>query len=597
MPLSRIIGGAAAGGIVTAPLMAVFYLANQLFEFPFPPYDLFDWITRVLPGPLVTFGLDLFIDGMILVGLNVADTAKTAELAIAQLQFFGIGVAVGAALAVVAPPLEWDLRKAGTALGGISGLTMAFVSIAIGGSSLPEFVSLVWITALYAAWGYGLGVVAQGLIPSAAMEQPVPEATATLDTPMAPPAPEDVIADLDSATEAFPVVHTRQYQEASAQPTWGPDGGMNRREFIVRVGGAAAVITVVGTVAGNLVGSAGTGGASVTIPAGPDGQVLDGQVALSGGVTSFPNESDPLIPAPGTRMEYTPVEDHYRVFLRTTPTVIDGASWVLPIGGLVGNPVELPIGDIRNNYEPRSQFITLSCISNRVGGSLISTTQWTGASFRDILADVQPLAGARYVNIESGDGFHEIVDLDLINADERIMLAYAWDERPIPVEHGFPLRIWLPDRYGMKQPKWITKMTVQEEYEPGYWVSRRWDEVARVRATSVVDTIAAEAIFERDGQTLVPVGGIAYAGARGISRVEVRVNGGEWRAAELREPLSDTTWVLWRYDWAFEAGNHTMQVRCFEADGTQQIEAQMGNRPSGATGFHRREQFVPERGA
>ena len=147
MPLSRIIGGAAAGGIVTAPLMAVFYLANQLLELPFPPYDLFDWITRVLPGPVVTFGLDLFIDGMILVGLNVADTAKTAELAVAQLQFFGIGVAVGTALAVVAPPLEWDLRKAGTAVGGISGLTMAFVSIAIGGSSLPEFVSLVWITA------------------------------------------------------------------------------------------------------------------------------------------------------------------------------------------------------------------------------------------------------------------------------------------------------------------------------------------------------------------------------------------------------------------------------------------------------------------
>ena len=588
MPWSRIIGGAAAGAMVTAPLMALFYLANKLFELPFPPYDLFDWITRVLPGPLITFGLDLFIDGMILVGLNVADTAKTAELAVALLQFFGIGVAVGVGVAVVMPPLELNLRKAGTAVGVISGLTMGFISLVIEGSTLPEFISLVWIVGVYTAWGYTLGVVIEGVL-SRRIEEPLPSPmAANLDAPIESTVPEDVPEDMEGATEPSPVVHTRQYQEASAQPTWGMDGGMNRREFIVRVGGAAAVITVAGSVTGNLIGNAGSGGSTITMPEGIDEQLM------VGGVTSFPNDGDLVLAVPGTRAEYTAVEDHYRVFIRTTPTVIDGASWALPIGGLVANPVELSIEDIRNNYEPRSQFITLSCISNRVGGSLISTTQWTGASFKDILADVQPLPGARYVNIESGDGFHEIVDLELIDQDERIMLAYAWDERPIPIEHGFPLRIWLPDRYGMKQPKWITKMTVQTEYTEGYWVSRRWDEVARVRATSVVDTIYDQAAFERDGQALVPVGGIAYAGVRGISRVEVSVDGGAWQQAELREPLSDTTWVIWRYDWPFESGNHSMRVRCREADGTPQIEAQMGNRPSGATGIHQRAKFVPE---
>ena len=555
MPWSRIIGGAAAGAIVTAPLMALFYLANKLFELPFPPYDLFDWITRVLPGPLVTFGLDLFIDGMILVGLDVADTAKTAELAIALLQFFGIGVAAGAGLAVVATPLELNLRKAGTAVGVISGLAMGFISLTIGGSTLPELASLVWIVAVYTAWGYAAGIVLEGM------------------------------AD---ETEPPPIVQTRQYQEESAQPTWSEDGGINRREFIVRVGGAAAVITVAGAVTGNLIGSAGSGGSTITMPEGMDEELM------AGGVTTFPNDGHPVLPTPGTRAEYTAVEDHYRIFIRTTPTVIDGASWTLPITGLVANPLDLSIEDIRDNYEPRSQFITLSCISNRVGGPLISTTQWTGASFKDILADAQPLPGARYVNIESGDGFHEIVDLEMIDRDERIMLAYAWDERPIPVEHGFPLRIWLPDRYGMKQPKWITNMTVQEEYEDGYWVARQWDKVARVRATSVVDSIADDAAFEQDGQTLVPVGGIAYAGARGISRVEVSVDNGAWQPAQLREPLSDTTWVLWRYDWPFEAGSHTMRVRCYEADGTPQIEAQMGNRPSGATGIHQRSKTVRE---
>lgn len=571
MPWSRVVSGAAAGVMVTAPLMALFYLANKLFELPFPPYDLFDWITRVLPGPLVTFGLDLFIDGMILVGLNVADTAKTAELAIALLQFLAMDVALITLVAVIAPALTLNLRRAAFYAGIVNGLVVSSISLAIGGSTLPVPVSLVWITGAYATWGYAAGVALEGVLPRTVQE--------------------DITASevMEGATEPTPVVHARQYQEVSAQPTWGADGGMNRREFIVRVGGAAAVITVAGSITGNLISRAGSGGSTITMPEGMDEELM------AGGVTSFPNDGDPVLPAPGTRTEYTAVEDHYRIFIRTTPTVIDGASWALPISGLVANPVELSIDDIRDNYEPRSQFITLSCISNRVGGPLISTTQWTGASFKDILADVQPLPGARYVNIESGDGFHEIVDLELIDQDERIMLAYAWDERPIPVEHGFPLRIWLPDRYGMKQPKWITNMTVQEEYTEGYWVARNWDEVARVRATSVVDTISDQATFERDGQTLVPVGGIAYAGARGISRVEVSVDGGVWQPAQLREPLSDMTWVIWRYDWPFEAGNHSMRVRCYEADGTPQTEAQMGSRPSGATGIHRRAKFLSER--
>lgn len=146
------------------------------------------------------------------------------------------------------------------------------------------------------------------------------------------------------------------------------------------------------------------------------------------------------------------------------------------------------------------------------------------------------------------------MDLDLIASDERIMLCYAWDGQPIPFDHGFPLLIWLPDRYGMKQPKWITDIEVTDKYKPGYWVERSWDEVARVKATSVIDTVAVNDIIEANGQMLIPVGGIAFAGARGISRVEVSVDDGPWREAQLRTPLSETTWVIWRYDWPFQEG-------------------------------------------
>jgi hypothetical protein len=195
---------------------------------------------------------------------------------------------------------------------------------------------------------------------------------------------------------------------------------------------------------------------------------------------------------------------------------------------------------------------------------------------------------AAYLRIYSADGFDETVDINEIKADERIMLAYDWDRKPLTQEHGFPLRIYLPDRYGMKQPKWIINIEVVEEYTEGYWVRRGWDEKAQMRTTSVVDTIASDAILRKDGQFLVPIGGIAHAGAREISKVEVRVDEGEWVEAQLREPISSTTWRIWRYDWPFEEGRHTFWVRAYDGTGTLQIEDYMDARPSGATGVHSR---------
>ena len=138
----------------------------------------------------------------------------------------------------------------------------------------------------------------------------------------------------------------------------------------------------------------------------------------------------------------------------------------------------------------------------------------------------------------------------------------------------------------MKQPKWITGIEVTDEYQEGYWVERNWDEIAQVKTTSVIDTVAVDAIIENGSQKLVPIGGIAFSGDRGISKVEVRVDSGSWDAAQLRAPLSNTTWVIWRYEWPFEAGAHTFEVRCAEGDGTPQIEEERASRPSGATGIH-----------
>jgi DMSO/TMAO reductase YedYZ molybdopterin-dependent catalytic subunit len=314
-----------------------------------------------------------------------------------------------------------------------------------------------------------------------------------------------------------------------------------------------------------------------------NGRITQTAATLDG--TQLPNADAAVMPAPGTRPELTPLEDHYKVFLEAEPTFIEEADWILPVTGLIASPIMLTLDDIRNNYERQSQYVTLNCISGRVGTALIGTAKWSGVSAQEFLADLGLAEEAEYLYITSGDGFYESVALDLINNDPRIMFCYDWNDEPLPKDHGFPLRIWLPDRYGMKQPKWITGIEVTDEYREGYWVERNWSELAQVKTTSVVDTVALDAVHEENGQQLVPVGGIAYAGDRQISKVEVRVDGGEWQEAQLREPLSETTWVLWRYEWPFTAGEHTFEVRCAEGDGTPQIEEQRKNRPDGATGI------------
>jgi DMSO/TMAO reductase YedYZ molybdopterin-dependent catalytic subunit len=533
--------GALVGGLLTIALMGVLYPGNSLIGLPFVPFDLFDWVIRVLPGPLITFGIDLMIDIMRLAGLSVADTAKTAEQILAILQFLLIGILYGLALfAFIAKRnLKSDLTS-GLIIGALFGLPMIAISVAIGSSTSNPVVNIALLAGLFLIWGAAFSWIYKKLSP---IEVLLPAATA-----------ESI--------------------RASAQT-------INRRQFLIRLGTATATITVIGGGLGTLLTEAQSRRLQQELAASMAHET-QGTPKLS-----FPNANDPVVPAPGTRPEYTPVKDHYKVFLRLEPTVIDGATYVLPITGLVDNPLMLTLDDIRNNYESRNQYVTLACISGRIATDLISTTYWTGVSFQDILADAKVRSNARSLYITSGDGFYETIDLDLIASDERIMLAYAWDGNTIPVDHGFPLRVWIPDRYGMKQPKWITGIEVTDEQKPGYWVERGWDEVAQMRATSVIDTVAVDAIIQNGDQSLVPIGGIAFAGARGISKVEIKVDDGPWQDARLRAPLSDTTWVIWRYDWPFQGGNHEFEVRCVEGDGTRQIEENMPNRPSGATGIHR----------
>jgi len=286
--------------------------------------------------------------------------------------------------------------------------------------------------------------------------------------------------------------------------------------------------------------------------------------------------------APGTRPEITPTENFYRIDIDVFPPNIDASRWSFRLDGLVNNPLNLSLDDIRSRPSV-TQPLTMQCISNPVGGDLTGTTVWTGVPMKDILADAGVQSNVVGFNIEAQDGFYEFIFLkDAL--DPRTMLVYEMDGEPLPFEHGYPLRIYIANRYGMKQPKWITHMEAMDQEKIGYWVERGWDHDAFIKTTSVIDHIGDTI----DPAThLIPVGGIAWAGDRDISKVEVQVdNDGHWEAAQLNNPpISPLTWVQWRYDWPAKPGMHNFSVRAYDGSGTLQETLPADPAPSGATGI------------
>jgi len=291
---------------------------------------------------------------------------------------------------------------------------------------------------------------------------------------------------------------------------------------------------------------------------------------------------DDVEPAPGTRPELTSNEDFYRIDINTRSPSIDQDEWRLEVAGLFDNPKSFTLDELRS-FPTVTQPITLSCISNRIGGDLIGTSSWTGLRLNDLLEELGIQLGAKELVVDSVDGFFESVVLkDMM--DPRTLLVYAMNDVILPKEHGFPLRIYIPNRYGMKQPKWIKQMTAVGDSVLGYWVVRGWSQEARPKIVSVIDTIAEDEPGD-DGK--VPIGGIAWAGDRGIMKVELQIDDGNWLETTLRTPtLSPLTWVQWRYDWSPLSGKHEFQVRATDGNGDLQIEEKSGVRPDGATGFH-----------
>jgi hypothetical protein len=227
---------------------------------------------------------------------------------------------------------------------------------------------------------------------------------------------------------------------------------------------------------------------------------------------------------------------------------------------------------------------TLMCISFEYANSLISTTRWTGVRLRDILDLAGPRAEAVDVALHGAGGYSD--SIPLAKALEPTTLAtYGMNGASLSHAHGFPCRVFVPNLYGIKNVKWLQEIELVPHDYRGFWQERAWTDLAEVNTISMIDTPWEET--PRDEAGMVWVGGIAFAGARGVSRVELSIDDGPWLACECEPYVPELVWQRWRYLWPAQPGRHTLAVRAFELDGRPQVAEPQPPHPNGLTGLDR----------
>ncbi|MFE7844091.1 molybdopterin-dependent oxidoreductase [Microbacterium sp. NPDC057407] len=289
---------------------------------------------------------------------------------------------------------------------------------------------------------------------------------------------------------------------------------------------------------------------------------------------------------PGLSPLYTPNADFYRVDTALTVPTIDPAGWRLTIDGLVDRRVELTFDQLLE-MGLDEYSITLTCVSNEVGGELLGTAKWLGIPVRDVLRLAGPAGEADMVLSRSVDGFTASTPLDaLTDPDRDAILAVAMNGEPLPLEHGFPVRMVVPGLYGyVSATKWLTELKVTTfAADEAYWTPRGYSAEAPIKFSSRLDT-------PRTGQAVeagrVPLAGVAWAQTVGIDRVEVKIDDDDWRPATLSTPVNDDTWVQWVLEWDAAPGTHNVTVRAVDRAGNLQIEERAPIAPDGSTGWQR----------
>jgi DMSO/TMAO reductase YedYZ molybdopterin-dependent catalytic subunit len=276
--------------------------------------------------------------------------------------------------------------------------------------------------------------------------------------------------------------------------------------------------------------------------------------------------------------------DFYRIDTALQVPVIDSAQWKLRITGMVENEIEITFDELLA-LPLIETYVTLMCVSNEVGGQLTGNAKWLGYPVRELLARAKPKKGADVVLSTSQDGWTATTPLEVLQDEERnSLLAVGMNGEPLPIEHGFPVRMVVPGLYGyVSATKWVVELKVSTfARESAYWTERGWSAKGPVKTSSRIDVPSF-------GTELTPgtvaIAGVAWAQHVGIERVEVRVDTEPWRDAVLAPAISSDTWRQWYLEWDAMSGDHTIEVRATDASGFTQREKRVDVVPNGAEGW------------
>ncbi|HEX9133755.1 MAG TPA: molybdopterin-dependent oxidoreductase [Ktedonobacteraceae bacterium] len=278
----------------------------------------------------------------------------------------------------------------------------------------------------------------------------------------------------------------------------------------------------------------------------------------------------------------TPTSEHYTVTQNVVDPVVNLAAWRLEVTGLVAREGTYTYEELQN-LPSTSRAVTLECIANGIGGHLISTAIWQGVTLQTLLdKHGGSLPGARYIAFYSVDGYSISLPLDEVLAVDPI-LAWRMNGAELQTRHGYPLRAVIPGRFGEENPKWLTRIELTGHFVGGLYADQGWYN-GPLHTITRIDRPAGRVPFNHS----IEIGGIAFAGNRGIEKVEVSVDGGiSWNPAKLDPPLSQDSWVLWTWQWTpILPGKYTIVARATDGTGQVQTSQKQGTVPDGATGYH-----------
>jgi len=347
--------------------------------------------------------------------------------------------------------------------------------------------------------------------------------------------------------------------------------GPDRRSFFVSAAAIAAGAAVAGGLGQALRRRYAVAGqrADLVLPPAPDTEAVP-----SGGNLGIAGQP-PFI---------TPNSDFYRIDTALLVPQVSPDHWRLKVHGMVDHELELSFADLLKR-PLIERDVTLSCVSNEVGGNLVGNAVWRGARLDDLLREAGVHPDATQLFSTSVDGFTCGTPVAAVMDGRDAMLVVAMNGEPLPIKHGFPVRMVVPGLYGyVSATKWVEDLKLTTWDEQAYWVPRGWDQQAPVKTESRIDVPRGDQV----DPGRVAVAGVAWAVHRGVSKVEVQIDDGPWQVARLGAVPSVDSWVQWVYEWDATRGDHVVTVRATDGKGVLQPEEPAPPPPNGAQGWHQR---------